>query len=202
MEKFNSLKSIPSYLPLQNIDTDMIIPKQFLKTIKRTGLGKSLFYEMRYDENGKTNVDFVLNKEPYNKSKILLAGKNFGCGSSREHAPWSLMDFGIKCVISASFADIFYNNCFKNGILPIKINDKIVVELAEYSKRKEEIEISLEKQEIKYGNKVVKFEIDAFKKKCLMEGLDDIALSMEKISKIDDFEKKLQNTKPWVLIND
>ena len=201
MEKFNSLKSIPSYLPLQNIDTDMIIPKQFLKTIKRTGLGKSLFYEMRYDENGKTNVDFVLNKEPYNKSKILLAGKNFGCGSSREHAPWALMDFGIKCVISASFADIFYNNCFKNGILPIKINDKIVVELAEYSKRKEEIEISLEKQEIKYGNKVVKFEIDAFKKKCLMEGLDDIALSMEKISEIDDFEKKLHNTKPWVLTN-
>ena len=201
MEKFNSLKSIPSYLPLQNIDTDMIIPKQFLKTIKRTGLGKSLFYEMRYDENGKTNIDFVLNKEPYNKSKILLAGKNFGCGSSREHAPWALMDFGIKCVISESFADIFYNNCFKNGILPIKINDKIVVELAEYSKRKEEIEISLEKQEIKYGNKVVKFEIDAFKKKCLMEGLDDIALSMEKISEIDDFEKKLQNTKPWVLTN-
>ena len=201
MEKFNSLKSIPSYLPLQNIDTDMIIPKQFLKTIKRTGLGKSLFYEMRYDENGITNVDFVLNKEPYNKSKILLAGKNFGCGSSREHAPWALMDFGIKCVISASFADIFYNNCFKNGILPIKINDKIVVELAEYSKRKEEIEISLEKQEIKYGNKVVKFEIDAFKKKCLMEGLDDIALSMEKISEIDDFEIKLQNTKPWVLTN-
>ena len=201
MEKFNSLKSIPSYLSLQNIDTDMIIPKQFLKTIKRTGLGKSLFYEMRYDENGKTNVDFVLNKEPYNKSKILLAGKNFGCGSSREHAPWALMDFGIKCVISASFADIFYNNCFKNGILPIKINDKIVVELAEYSKRKEEIEISLESQEIKYGNKIVKFQIDAFKKKCLMEGLDDIALSMEKISEIDDFERKLQKTKPWVLTN-
>ena len=201
MEKFNSLKSIPSYLPLQNIDTDMIIPKQFLKTIKRTGLGKSLFYEMRYDENGKTNVDFVLNKEPYNKSKILLAGKNFGCGSSREHAPWALMDFGIKCVISASFADIFYNNCFKNGILPIKINDKVVIELAEYSKRQEEIEISLESQEIKYGNKVVKFQIDAFKKKCLMEGLDDIAISMKKISEIDDFERKLEKTKPWVLTN-
>ena len=201
MEKFNNLKSIPSYLPLQNIDTDMIIPKQFLKTIKRTGLGKSLFYEMRYDENGKTNVDFVLNKEPYNKSKILLAGKNFGCGSSREHAPWALMDFGIKCVISASFADIFYNNCFKNGILPIKINDKVVIELAEYSKRQEEIEISLESQEIKYGNKVVKFQIDAFKKKCLMEGLDDIALSMKKISEIDDFERKLEKTKPWVLTN-
>ena len=201
MEKFNNLRSIPSYLSLQNIDTDMIIPKQFLKTIKRTGLGKSLFYEMRYDENGKKNVDFILNKEPYNKSKILLAGKNFGCGSSREHAPWALSDFGIKCVISASFADIFYNNCFKNGILPIKIDDQIVIEISEYSKRKEEIEISLDKQEIKYGNKVAKFELDAFKKKCLMEGLDDIALSMEKTSKIDDFEKKLQNTKPWVLNN-
>ena len=201
MEKFNNLRSIPSYLSLQNIDTDMIIPKQFLKTIKRTGLGKSLFYEMRYDENGKRNDNFILNREPYDKSKILLAGKNFGCGSSREHAPWALSDFGIKCVISASFADIFYNNCFKNGILPIRIDDKIVIELAEYSNRKEEIEISLEKQEIKYGNKVANFELDPFKKKCLMEGLDDIALSMEKISSIDDYEKKLQSTKPWVLNN-
>ena len=202
MEKFSSLKSIPSYLSLQNIDTDMIIPKQFLKTIKRTGLGKSLFYEMRYDENGKINKDFTLNIEPYNKSKILLAGKNFGCGSSREHAPWALLDFGIKCVISSSFADIFYNNCFKNGILPIKIDDKLILELAEYSKRKEEIEINLDKQEIKYGNKVAKFEIDAFKKKCLQEGLDDIALSMEKISQIDNFEKKLIKDKPWLLKND
>ncbi len=201
MEKFKYLKSIPSYLSLQNIDTDMIIPKQFLKTIKRTGLGKSLFYEMRYDENGKRNNDFLLNKKPYDKSKILIAGKNFGCGSSREHAPWALSDFGIKCVISTSFADIFYNNCFKNGILPIQIDNKIVLELAEYSKRKKEIEISLDKQEIKYGNKVEKFELDAFKKKCLLEGLDDIDLSMEKIDKIDDFEKKLQNTKPWVLNN-
>ena len=201
MEKFKNLRSIPSYLSLQNIDTDMIIPKQFLKTIKRTGLGKSLFYEMRYDENGKRNDDFILNREPYDNSKILLARKNFGCGSSREHAPWALSDFGIKCVISASFADIFYNNCFKNGILPIKIDDKIVIELAEYSNRKEEIEISLEKQEIKYGNKVANFELDPFKKKCLMEGLDDIALSMEKISSIDDYEKKLQSTKPWVLNN-
>ena len=201
MEKFNNLRSIPSYLSLQNIDTDMIIPKQFLKTIKRTGLGKSLFYEMRYDENGKRNDNFILNREPYDKSKILLAGKNFGCGSSREHAPWALSDFGIKCVISASFADIFYNNCFKNGILPIKIDDKIVIELSEYSNRKEEIEISLEKQEIKYGNKVANFELDPFKKKCLMEGLDDIALSMEKISSIDEYEKKLQSTKPWVLSN-
>ena len=202
MQKFSKLKSIPSFLSLQNIDTDMIIPKQFLKTIKRTGLGKSLFYEMRYDENGKINKDFILNKEPFNKSKILLAGKNFGCGSSREHAPWALLDFGIKCVISSSFADIFYNNCFKNGILPIKIDDKIVLELAEYSRRKEEIEINLEKQEIKYGNKFVKFDVDAFKKKCLIEGLDDIALSMEKISQIDNFEKKLIQEKPWLIEND
>ena len=168
--KFSNLKSIPSYLSLQNIDTDMIIPKQFLKTIKRTGLGKSLFYEMRYDENEKIIEDFILNKEPYNKSKILLAGKNFGCGSSREHAPWALSDFGIKCIISSSFADIFYNNCFKNGILPIKTNEQIVIELSEYSKRKEEVEVDLQKQEIKFGNKVVKFEVDSFKKKCLIEG--------------------------------
>ena len=157
---------------------------------------------MRYDENGKINNDFILNKEPYNKSSILLAGKNFGCGSSREHAPWALSDFGIKCVISSSFADIFYNNCFKNGILPIKIDNKIVIELADYSKRKDEIEINLEKQEIKYGNKVVKFEVDAFKKKCLMEGLDDIALSMTKISQIDNFEKRLIENKPWLIKND
>ena len=202
MEKFSELKSIPSYLSLQNIDTDMIIPKQFLKTIKRTGLGKSLFYEMRYDENGKMNGNFILNKDPYNKSKILIAGKNFGCGSSREHAPWALSDFGIKCIISSSFADIFYNNCFKNGILPIKIDEQIAIELSEYSKRKEEIEINLQNQEIKFGNKIQKFEIDQFKKKCLIEGLDDIALSMEKISKIDNFEKKLTSDRPWLLIND
>ena len=202
MDKFNKLKSIPSYLALQNIDTDMIIPKQFLKTIKRTGLGKSLFYEMRFDENGKINGDFILNKDPYNKSKILIAGKNFGCGSSREHAPWALSDFGIKCIISSSFADIFYNNCFKNGILPIKIDEQIVIELSEYSKRKEEIEINLQNQEIKFGNKIQKFEIDQFKKKCLIEGLDDIALSMEKISKIDNFEKNLTSNRPWLLIND
>ena len=202
MKKFSNLKSIPSYLSLQNIDTDMIIPKQFLKTIKRTGLGKSLFYEMRYDENGKTIEDFILNKEPYDKSKILLAGKNFGCGSSREHAPWALSDFGIRCVISSSFADIFYNNCFKNGILPIKINEQVISELAQYSKRKEEIEINLENQEIKYGNKISKFDVDAFKKKCLIEGLDDIALSMEKISQIDSFEKEIKANKPWLLNND
>jgi len=202
MKKFSNLKSIPSYLSLQNIDTDMIIPKQFLKTIKRTGLGKSLFYEMRYNENGKIIGDFILNKEPYNKSKILLAGKNFGCGSSREHAPWALSDFGIRCIISSSFADIFYNNCFKNGILPIMINEQVITELAEYSKRKEEIEINLENQEIKYGNKISKFDVDAFKKKCLIEGLDDIALSMEKISQIDDFEKEVKANKPWLLNND
>ena len=202
MEKFTELKSIPSYLSLQNIDTDMIIPKQFLKTIKRTGLGKSLFYEMRYDENGKINGEFILNRDPYNKSKILIAGKNFGCGSSREHAPWALSDFGIKCIISSSFADIFYNNCFKNGILPIKIDEQMAIELSEYSKRKEEIEINLQNQEIKFGNKIQKFEIDQFKKKCLIEGLDDIALSMEKISKIDNFEKKLISDRPWLLIND
>ena len=202
MEKFTKLKSIPSYLPLQNIDTDMIIPKQFLKTIKRTGLGKNLFYEMRYDEQDNLIKDFTLNKEPYNKSKILLAGKNFGCGSSREHAPWALSDFGIKCVISSSFADIFYNNCFKNGILPIKIDEQIVLELAEYSKRKEEIDINLENQEIKFGNKVKKFDIDAFKKKCLIEGLDDIGLSMEKVNHIDKFEKKISSEKPWLIKND
>ena len=201
MEKFFKLKSIPSYLSLQNIDTDMIIPKQFLKTIKRTGLGKSLFYEMRYDENGKIIKDFLLNKEPYNKSKILLAGKNFGCGSSREHAPWALSDFGIKCIISSSFADIFYNNCFKNGILPIKIDEEKILELSDYSKRQEEIEINLEKQEIFFGNKVIKFKIDEFKKKCLIEGLDDIDLSMGKIKQIDSYETMINSQKPWILRN-
>ena len=202
MEKFKNFKSIPVYLPLMNVDTDMIIPKQFLKTIKRTGLGKSLFYEMRYDENGNLIKDFTLNNAPYNQSKILLAGKNFGCGSSREHAPWALSDFGIKCIISSSYADIFYNNCFKNGILPIKINEQTVLELSEYSKRKEEIEVDLQKQEITFGNKVIKFEVDSFKKKCLIEGLDDIGLSMEKINFIDEFEKKLEVNKPWLIKND
>ena len=202
MEKFFKLKSIPAYLSLQNIDTDMIIPKQFLKTIKRTGLGKSLFYEMRYDEDGKIIKDFILNKEPYNKSKILLAGKNFGCGSSREHAPWALSDFGIKSVISSSLADIFYNNCFKNGILPIKIDEEKVLELSDYSRRQEEIEINLEKQEISFGNKILKFQIDEFKKKCLIEGLDDIDLSMKKIKQIDSYEKMTISNKPWILRND
>ena len=194
-----------------NIDTDQIIPKQFLKSIKKSGFGPNLFDAWRYEDEGfpgqdinqrKINEDFILNKDPYNKSKILIAGKNFGCGSSREHAPWALSDFGIKCIISSSFADIFYNNCFKNGILPIKIDEQIAIELSEYSKRKEEIEINLQNQEIKFGNKIQQFEIDQFKKKCLIEGLDDIALSMEKISKIDNFEKKLTSDRPWLLIND
>ena len=198
MEKFSNLKSIPSYLSLQNIDTDMIIPKQFLKTIKRTGLGKSLFYEMRYDENGKIINDFILNKEPYNKSKILLAGKNFGCGSSREHAPWALLDFGITCVISSSYADIFYNNCFKNGILPITISEDKIKELAEYSNRKEEISVDLIEQKITYGNSVIEFEIDDFKKECLIEGYDDIALSLNHKSKIESFENKIKSERPWI----
>jgi len=198
MKKFSSLRSIPAYLPIANIDTDMIIPKQFLKTIKRTGLGKSLFFDMRYDDHGNEIKDFTLNREPYNKSKILLAGKNFGCGSSREHAPWSLLDFGITCVISSSYADIFYNNCFKNGILPIVLEENKIKELSEYSKRKEEIAIDLEKETIIFGNNEIKFEIDAFKKKCLLEGLDDIALSLEKSEKIVSFETELKNKKPWI----
>ena len=181
-----------------NVDTDMIIPKQFLKTIKRTGLGKSLFFEMRYKENGEKNDEFVLNKKPYNNSSILITGKNFGCGSSREHAPWALLDFGIKCVISSSFADIFYNNCFKNGMLPIVLNEKKIEELVQYSKREENIEINLTKQEITFGNKRTEFEIDSFKKKCLLNGLDDIALSLEKVEKISSYEKKLKSDRPWI----
>ena len=202
MNKFGALKSIPVHMPLLNIDTDMIIPKQFLKTIKRTGLGKGLFYDMRYDEKGNLIEDFILNKKPFSESKILLAGKNFGCGSSREHAPWALLDFGIKCVISSSFADIFYNNCFKNGILPIILDEKIIQELADYSKRQAEIEIKIETQEILYGNKTVKFDLDSFKKKCLMEGADDIALSLEKATNIQDYENKIKTTKPWLTNND
>ena len=198
MQKFNSLKSIPVYLPIVNVDTDMIIPKQFLKTIKRTGLGKSLFFDMRYDDNGNEIKDFTLNQEPYNKSKILITGKNFGCGSSREHAPWALLDFGITCVISLSYADIFYNNCFKNGILPIILEEDKIKELSEYSKRKEEIAIDLKEEKIVFGNNEIKFEIDAFKKKCLLEGLDDIALSLKKSEKITSFETKLKSKKPWI----
>ena len=199
MQKFNTLKSIPAYLPIVNIDTDMIIPKQFLKTIKRTGLGKNLFFEMRYDDQGKEINDFVLNNDPYKQSKILIAGKNFGCGSSREHAPWALLDFGITCVISSSYADIFYSNCFKNGILPITIDDEKIKELSEYANRKEEISVDLIEEKIVYGNNEIKFKIDSFKKKCLLEGLDDIALSLKKSDKIKNFEQKLKSSKPWII---
>ena len=198
MQKFNKLKSIPAYLPIVNIDTDMIIPKQFLKTIKRTGLGKNLFFEMRYDDQGKEINDFILNKTPYNKSKILIAGKNFGCGSSREHAPWALLDFGITCVISSSYADIFYSNCFKNGILPIILDEDKIKELSEYAKRKEEIFIDLNEEKVIYGNSETKFKVDSFKKKCLLEGLDDIALSLKKSDKIKNFEEDLKVKKPWI----
>ena len=198
MKKFNILKGIPANLLMMNVDTDMIIPKQFLKTIKRTGLGKGLFFEMRYDENDKKIEKFVLNREPYNNSPILIVGKNFGCGSSREHAPWALLDFGIKCVISPSFADIFYNNCFKNGILPIILDKKKIEELVQYSERKENIEINLTEQEIKFGNKRIKFTIDPFKKECLLNGLDDIAISLEKSEKISSYEYKLKKNKPWL----
>jgi 3-isopropylmalate/(R)-2-methylmalate dehydratase small subunit len=198
MQKFNSLRSIPAYLPIVNIDTDMIIPKQFLKTIKRTGLGKNLFFEMRYDDKGNEVKDFILNQKPHNQSKILIAGKNFGCGSSREHAPWALLDFGITCVISSSYADIFYSNCFKNGILPIILPEEKIKELSEYSKRKEEISIDLKEEKIIFGNSEIKFDVDTFKKKCLLEGLDDIALSLAKKEKITNFEENLKNNKPWI----
>ena len=198
MKKFNILKGIPATLPMINVDTDMIIPKQFLKTIKRTGLGKSLFFEMRYDENENKIESFVLNNKPYDKSSILITGKNFGCGSSREHAPWALLDFGIRCVIGQSFADIFYNNCFKNGMLPITLNENQIQELTEYSKRKENIEINLSEEEIIFGNKRIKFDIDPFKKKCLLNGLDDIALSLEKSDKISSYEDKIKKNKPWL----
>ena len=198
MQKFNKLSSIPAYLPIVNIDTDMIIPKQFLKTIKRTGLGKNWFFEMRYDDDRNVINDFILNQNPYNKSKILIAGKNFGCGSSREHAPWALLDFGITCVISSSYADIFYSNCFKNGILPIILEEKKIKELSEYANRKDEISINLIDEKIIYGNNEIKFKIDPFKKKCLLEGLDDIALSLKKSDKIENFENNLKKNKPWI----
>ena len=202
MKKFNILKGIPANLPLTNVDTDMIIPKQFLKTIKRTGLGKSLFFEMRYDNSGNQIEEFILNKTPYNKSSILLTGKNFGCGSSREHAPWALLDFGIKCVISPSFADIFYNNCFKNGMLPIILDQKEIEELAKYFNKKENIEINLSEQKIIFGNNVINFKVDPFKKECLLKGLDDIDLSLEKVEKISLYEKKLKTNKSWLNKND
>ena len=198
MEKFIKIKGIAAPLDILNIDTDMIIPKQFLKTIKRSGLGKNLFDEMRYTTNGEEIKSFVLNQDPWRNSKIIIAGDNFGCGSSREHAPWALLDFGIRCVISTNFADIFYNNCFKNGILPITLSEDEIKELSDYSKREEEISIDLQDQKIIFGNKETKFEIDQFKKKCLLEGLDDIALSLEKKKEIELFEQKLKTNRPWI----
>ena len=199
MQKFKKVQSIPAYLPIVNIDTDMIIPKQFLKTIKRTGLGKSLFFELRYDENNKPIKNFILNQDPYDKSEILLADKNFGCGSSREHAAWSLLDFGIKVVISPSFADIFYNNCFKNGILPIELSADKIKKLSEFSNSKEEIEVDLANQVIIYNNdKLYNFEIEDFRKHCLIEGLDDIALTLEKSKKINDFLINQKSKMPWL----
>ena len=199
MDKFVKFSGIAAPMPLINIDTDMLIPKQFLKTIKRTGLGKNLFFEMRYDDNGNKIGDFILNQDPFTNSKILIAGKNFGCGSSREHAPWALLDFGITCVISSSFADIFYSNCFKNGILPIIVDEEKIKELSEYANRKEEISVDLKEEKIVYGNNEIKFKIDSFKKKCLLEGLDDIALSLNKSDKIKSFEQKLKSSKPWII---
>ena len=202
MQKFNIVKSIVAGLPLINIDTDMIIPKQFLKTIKRTGLGKNLFHEMRYDLNENEITNFVLNKAEFKNAKVLVALDNFGCGSSREHAPWALLDFGIQSVIAPSFADIFYNNCFKNGILPIVLKNSEVDELLEFSKSpSNSVTIDLPKQEVKAGEKIYKFEIDSFKKHCLIEGLDDIGLTLQKSQKIADFEEKNRQITPWLYNN-
>ena len=200
MEPFKTITGIPAPLPMINVDTDMIIPKQFLKTIKRSGLGKNLFHELRYDIQGNIKNDFVLNWDPYKNSKILIAGANFGCGSSREHAPWSLLDFGFRSIISSSFADIFYNNCFKNGILPIKIDQVKVDLLMKEAEGKKEISVNLEKQIIVYDSKkIIDFEIDQFRKKCLIEGLDDIGLTLQKNKKIDIHEEKIHSIQPWIV---
>jgi 3-isopropylmalate/(R)-2-methylmalate dehydratase small subunit len=200
MDKFINLKGIAAPLPMMNVDTDMIIPKQFLKTIKRSGLGKNLFHELRYDLQGNIRNDFVLNWDPYKSAIILIAGDNFGCGSSREHAPWSLLDFGFKCIIAPSFADIFYNNCFKNGILPIKLDQDKVDQLNKEAENKKMLSVNLEEQNIVDEEKnVIEFEIDSFRKKCLLEGLDDIALTLKKILKIDSFEKNLNKSQPWIV---
>ena len=201
MEKFDKLNGIAAPLNIINIDTDMIIPKQFLKTIKRSGLGKHLFHELRFDLQGNVKNDFVLNWSDFKSAKILVAGDNFGCGSSREHAPWALLDFGFKCIISTSFADIFYNNCFKNGILPIKLDKESVALLNEFADEKTKFKINLENQkiEIQEKNKVFSFEIDQFRKKCLIEGLDDIGLTLQKVKSIDDYEEKVQKNHPWII---
>ena len=205
MEKFNILKSVPANLPMMNVDTDMIIPKQFLKTIKRSGLGKSLFFEMRYDEQGKKVDNFVLNKEPYNKSSILLAGKNFGCGSSREHAPWALLDFGIKCIISTSFADIFYNNCFKNGLLPIVIKEEIIENLFGIAKDQLalEVEVNLETQSLSIeAMNDIFFEIEPGRKEPLLLGLDDIGMTFMHSDQIREFEVRHRQAMPWIFDHD
>jgi len=201
MQKFTTLTGVAAPLPMRNVDTDMIIPKQFLKTIKRTGLGKSLFFEMRYDQAGKEVADFVLNKPAYRKATILVTGENFGCGSSREHAPWALLDFGIRCIIAPDFADIFYNNCFQNGILPIKLPQADVDKLMDDANcgSNATLTVDLEKQEIRGPDGgVIKFDIDPFRKHCLLNGLDNIGLTLEKQKAIDTFEKKTQATRPWL----
>ncbi len=201
MEKFETLTGVAAPLPIVNIDTDMIIPKQFLKTIKRTGLGSALFHEMRTNDDGSENADFVLNKAAYRDAKILIAGDNFGCGSSREHAPWALLDFGIRCVISTSFADIFYNNCFKNGILPIEVSEDELETLLHAAERGSNftLTIDLENQEIRgLESGDVAFKIDHFRKHCLINGLDDIGLTMAKAEQIDTYEDKLGERRPWV----
>ena len=199
MQKFNKLKSIPAYLPIVNIDTDMIIPKQFLKTIKRTGLGKNLFFEMRYDDNGKENNDFVLNQEPFNNSKILIAGNNFGCGSSREHAVWALRDFGIKAVIASSFGDIFYNNSFKNGVLPIILEKKEIDFLFDQTQQKVlELSINLQKKEINYGEKSISFHVEKHLIDRIIYGLDDVDITLKEKDKIFDFEKTRIKERPWI----
>ena len=201
MEKFKTLRGIAAPLDILNIDTDMIIPKQFLKTIKRSGLGKNLFDEMRYSPDGSVIKEFVLNNEPWKEAKILIAGDNFGCGSSREHAPWALLDFGIRCIISTNFADIFYNNCFKNGILPIKVSEDERQALLADSKDKENpvLNIDLPNQTINRPNGVsVKFDIDPFRKKCLLEGLDDISLTLEKKNQIESYESYRNDNHPWL----
>lgn len=200
MQPFTTLSAIAAPLPMMNVDTDMIIPKQFLRTIKRAGLGVNLFDELRYDENGAEKPDFVLNQASYRNAEILLAGENFGCGSSREHAPWALLDFGIRCVIAPSFADIFYNNCFKNGILPVRLPQEQVDILMQRAQEfpEEPVTIDLESQKITAGNQVFDFEIDSFRKHCLLNGLDDIGLTLEKSGAIGDFEEKDQKKRAWL----
>ncbi len=198
MLPFNIVTSVAAPLLLQNIDTDMIIPKQFLTTIKRTGLSEGLFFEMRYNVDGDKNEDFVLHRAPFNHAKIIVAGDNFGCGSSREHAPWALLDFGIRCIIAPSFADIFFGNCFKNGILPVILPQAEVDKIAEYAALGEEITVDLNAQKITAGNAIFAFEVDDFRKKCLLGGLDDIGLTLEHATAIDAFERKNAATAPWL----